>query len=500
MNLKIIAVALVAAVGSTSHLSAQVMISPALQSGASEDAQTLAQAAKPSIGVISLYAMSMPDPLLKYRLWPAAEHRQSENSSPLVSRALLLKSQVSRQKTVEFSERYNEWIEMRLEDLPGDQIRAVLVPYATALNELRRAENLMQLDYDLQLDQMSGPEIIATLLPEFQEMKSLARVLQLRARLAVSEGRWDDFVDDCRLGFRLSEIAGHSTDFLLGRILGFGISGMILDVIEEAIQRPRCPNLYWALVSLPTERLFELRESLEFESVFMGRILGSAGSLPDKPIGENAARNRLLEIVRDAGLVLSNNRMSSEQSAALLAGMYVVTMAEPSRELLAETETWGERAYELSSSEAVLRAAQLRYLRIRDRWIAWSMLPYEAWEPYRAELNEAFDVTIAPYDVLSSLVQSLMPAVGVAVNAARRRAQQRNFLCTLESIRMHTYETGGFPESIETIRPVPAWHDTLSVKPFGYQKSSEQRATLTRAARWPGDTETTLLLELKGES
>ena len=103
-------------------------------------------------------------------------------------------------------------------------------------------------------------------------MRTLARVLSLRARLAIREQRWDDLVDDCRVGFRLAEVAGHSTDFLVGRLVGFAIANTMMEVIEQAIQQPGCPNLYWALASLPSARLFETRNSLEFESILISRV------------------------------------------------------------------------------------------------------------------------------------------------------------------------------------------------------------------------------------
>ncbi len=73
----------------------------------------------------------------------------------------------------------------------------------------------------------------------------------------------------------------------------------------------------------------------------------------------------------------------------------------------------------------------------------------------------------------------------------------RTMLLTLEAIRMHAAANGQLPASIEKMRPVPAWHDAISAKPFGYHRNTPTKATLTRARRWNGDTETTIHLELK---
>ena len=449
---------------------------------------------------ITLYAMPQTDPLFRYRLWPAPESRRQINPTPLITRALLLENQVPPDVRKEFNRKQGDWAELPLDRLPREEIRRLLSGYESVFRELRRAENLMQLDYDIQLDQLSGPELLGTLLPEFQGMRELARLLALRARVAVAEQRWDDFVADCRSGFRLAEIAGHSTDFLLGRIVGFAMSNMMMSVIEEAIQRPGCPNLYWALVALPDQRLFETRESLEFESVLLARVFDAAEPLPDRPIGEDAARERIRKLVTEARLVLSNLAEDDDdrESSSLMAGLFVAMMTEPSRELLDETGVWRNRADQLSPSEAVLRASRLTFSRKRDHWVGWSMLPPHLWDEYASERNEAFAGQQPRADLLAALIRGLMPAVDASHQAGRRSFQKRNLLCTLEAIRMHAAEKGEFPASIKTLRPVPAWQDAITLESFGYQRTAPDRAVVSRASRWSGDTDTKLVIELKG--
>ncbi len=329
----------------------------------------------------------------------------------------------------------------------------------------------------------------------------MGRLLNLRARLAIAEKRWDDVINDCRLGFRLAEVAGHSTDFLVGRLVGFAITGTMFSVIEEAIQYPECPNLYWALAGLPENRLFETRDSIEYESVLISRIFEDTDPLPDHPIGAVAARERIRNMSREADLTMFyavGNEKDQTESTQLLSGMYVVMMAEPSRELLANTPQWGERATDLSAPEAVLRATQLKLARTRDRWVAWSLLPPELWDEYEVERNAAFAVNESSLDLMESLVSMLTPAVHAARMAGLRTHQQRNVLLTVEAIRMHAASTGQLPTTIQNMRPVPAWRDSIAAKPFGYHRVSPTKATLTRAPRWNGDAETTIDIELKG--
>ncbi|MCG8649308.1 MAG: hypothetical protein MI861_05725, partial [Pirellulales bacterium] len=198
-------------------LNAQTLVSPALQ----ESKPAPPEEHNP-IKVLKIYAAAEPDPALRYRFWPAPEKRTEGNPVPLVNRSIMLSLQElnNQASRTEFSDKWNRWSEMSLSELPCDEVREFLTQFGSVpLGELARAENDMRLEYDLKLREMSAPEIIQTLLPEFQEMRYLARLLQLRARLAAAEQRWDDMASDIRLGFRLAEVAGLSTEFLVGRLV-----------------------------------------------------------------------------------------------------------------------------------------------------------------------------------------------------------------------------------------------------------------------------------------
>ncbi len=472
----------------------QTMVSPAF----SKDKPQAAEA-KPEPKVIKIYAAAEPDPALRYRFWPAHELRRQGNPMPFISRAILLSVQANQGPNVqqEFIQKYEQFSEASLDELPADEVREFLQKYGgAALRELARAENLFDLDYDLRLDEMSASELIETVLPEIQESRALARLLYLRARLAIAQQRWDDFVHDVRLGFRLAECTGRGNDFLIGRLVCYAICGVMMNAVEEAIQQPGCPNLYWALASMPETRLSEIRDSLEFETVLLARLFRDVRTLPDTEIGEQAARIKLLDLVEEAGQLFGSfHGMDVEATAQMIAGFYVVTMADPSREMLAATDAWGDKAYALSSSEAVLRAMQLKFDRIRDSWAKWSLLPPEMWRDYKdeAEMNLKLDNRT---DVIEIMVSHLAPASDAARRASRRMVQNRNMLLTIEAIRMHAAVHGQLPESIDKLRPVPAWTDGLAFKPFGYTRTSPSTATFLQEPRYGRDQESTMQIQL----
>ncbi|MDG2221085.1 MAG: hypothetical protein P8L85_06880 [Rubripirellula sp.] len=462
------------------------------------DKTEVAESERPNVFLLS--PRSQPDPMLRYRLWPAVELRKRGNPAALVSRALLLAATVSPETKKQFAESSSEWSDLSLEQLPVEQVQKLLSSYSFALNELRRAENLFGIEYDLHLEGSSATEMLQTLLPELQEMRQLARLLQLQARLAIAQGRWDDAVRDLRVGFRLAEFAGHSTEFMIGRLVGLAISGVMMNVVEEAIEQPDCPNLYWALSGLPSERLFDTKQALEFETVLLALLFDVGDPLPDTPIGANAARVKIARLIENASEGFGVLESDEGQAAGmqLTAGLYVVSATEPSRELLAETKQWAGRVDQLSSSEAVLRASLLKFNRIRDKWLAWLSLPAEFWDDYAEQRQAALDDFESNGDLLFQMMTAFMPSLDAAHNAGLRARQQHHLLLSIEAIRMHAGQTGELPESLELLKPVPAWRDAITGKPFEYTRASLTESVLRRGPRFSGDEESTFQLRLRG--
>lgn len=480
---------------------AQVLLAPGLGDGSAK-AVGAKKTERPKSTVIKIHGAAEPDPAIHYRFWPASEDRVNGNMMPFVSRAILMTSQrlIERTGAGTFSGENEKWSKLSLSELPKDAVREMLSKKAyPALSELERAENLMRIDYDLRPGELTPNELIQTLLPDLQQMRSVARLLSLRCRLAAAEGRWNDFARDCRLGFRLSEAAARSGDFLVSRLVGFAISGMMLGNIEEAMQQPGCPNLYWALVTIPVDHLFEIRESLEFESALLTRLIDTK-KLPNEPIGEVAARQMIRQLSADAAEllgVLSDD--AGKFNSQFLSGVYVVSMADQAREDLEATEKWKGRAKDLSAAEAVLRSTRLRINRMKDDWLKWSLLPPELVGDYQKEIEQAME-TGAPNDILRTLVLQLTPAVMAAKRSGMRSRQYRNFLLTIEALRMHASVNGELPKKLDGLRPVPAWHDSLTQKPFEYLRTSPTTAMLIREARHSGDKETNFEIQLTAEA
>jgi len=79
----------------------------------------------------------------------------------------------------------------------------------------------------------------------------LAKALKVRCRAEVAAGRIDAALRTEQTMFAMSQHLGeHLT--LIGELVGVAIAQGALDPLEEMLERPDCPNLYWALTYLPS--------------------------------------------------------------------------------------------------------------------------------------------------------------------------------------------------------------------------------------------------------
>ncbi|WP_404306163.1 hypothetical protein [Neorhodopirellula lusitana] len=470
---------------------AQVMVSPAFDQPAADDRSVSAGS-----NTFVLHPQSAPDPLLRHRLWPAPQNRLDHDPMPWVSRALIL-MQSSAAHNVEDDPQHFQWNELPLDQYPVAQVRESLGKYRVAMSELDRIENAMKVQYDLGLDQLSVHETIGLLLPEFQDMRVLSRLLETQIRVALVEQRYEDAIRSLRVGFRLAQVAARSTDLLVGRVIGISIAQRMMNVLEVAVQQPGFPNMYWALAALPRENLFEVRDSIEFESTLFTKLLPNHGDLPPQPIGQIAAAEALQNLANDFHGILigvSADPEDDRRQAALMISLYVASHADSSRQQLALDPVLAKYAADFSGSEAVLRTISRRLISIRDQWLAWQSIPLEIRNRDGGQPSPDLVRLQASSDLIDRVASELLPQF-VQANYSQRADQQLARLITLEALRMHVAHSGELPESLSQLEPVPAWHDAVSGQPFDYRRIDPSHAVLTRVANSGNDPNTKTFIQ-----
>lgn len=85
---------------------------------------------------------------------------------------------------------------------------------------------------------------------ELQHFRGFARLLRVKVRLEIHEGRYDEAVESLKIGFHLARHIGEQPTILYP-LVGIAIRGIFMADLHELMERPDSPNLYWAISAQP---------------------------------------------------------------------------------------------------------------------------------------------------------------------------------------------------------------------------------------------------------
>lgn len=448
--------------------------------------------------VVRLSAAAEPGPPLRYLFWPRHSDRLQENSMASFSRAVLMATDIGRGDPTLGKPERNEWLSGPWQDAYASDIETSLGRYETVFAELERATNRMEIDYPIVGKEMTGVKLYQLLLPEIQSSRDLARLLMLRSRLEMHRGQWDQFCRTMQTMFRLSDMVGGSNDIIVSKLVAIAIAEQAFARIEEASALPESPNFYWALASIPP-KLFEIRNSLDFEVFGVLRAVPSANDLPDEILGEQAAADRLRQFFATLeGLFAIEGGQSDEREGMAFSALAVLGGVKDARDLLRSTPQWADRVDQLSPSEVLLRAIAMRLHQTTGDFIKWHWLPASIRSQYldqtRSLIANANDGVAAQLEPANALIARLMPALQAVERASLRLKQAQAWLVTQQAIRMSPID-GELVTDLDKLVP-PAWPDPFTGEAFGYIKTNATTATMKRSPRNPGDKETSFQIEL----
>jgi hypothetical protein len=80
--------------------------------------------------------------------------------------------------------------------------------------------------------------------------RDLAFALDIRARLQIDQGQYDEALSTLRINLRMGKHLGDGPTLVQGMV-GISAAALSLRRVEEMIQRRDAPNLYWALRDIP---------------------------------------------------------------------------------------------------------------------------------------------------------------------------------------------------------------------------------------------------------
>jgi hypothetical protein len=320
-----------------------------------------------------------------------------------------------------------------------------------ALREADRAARMDKPDWQILLKVKT--EGIGLLLPDVQKLRMLAAGLQDRFRAEVAGGRTDDALYTARTMFALSRHLGeHPT--LIGDLVGIAIATITIGPLEDLLEQPNCPNLYWALTNLPSP-LISIETGLEGERIL---IHGEFKELDDR---EPMSAEQIKKLIAHIEKIRSFEKKPQKPVRAWLdERVKNQELVRGARGRLLEYGIPEERLARFPADQVILLDERLRYEVRRDEVMKFMILPTWQVEELISRIKPAKE---------EGLLDFLVPAIQKVRKAQGRLEQRIALLRCVEALRLYAAaHDSKLPDKLSDC-PVPLPDDPFTGKPFRYK-------------------------------
>ncbi len=356
------------------------------------------------------------------------------------------------------------WEESSVEKLPVAEVKKYLQQYALSFRALDSAAKADRCDWEFA--SKVSVQNIEPLLAEVQTYRELARFQKLRVRVALAENDFESALRDIRTGVRLGKDVGEGPT-LINALVGIAIASIFLNELEQMVQRPNAPNVYWALTTLP-HPLIDPRPSLEGEGRIFDNLFPNAKQLEKGPVSAeraNALLDEMLTAFSTMGAVVPNGGVGALPLAA-----FVALNAPGARKQLAELG-WAAAVIEkMPPAQVVALRAVAAYRVITDDQTKCFSLPLPEGRAELAKARTRADkLKKDSGDPIVAAFAMTLPAVEKVYEAHTRTNRRVAVLRAVEAVRLHAAANGGRPpQSLADIKVVPVPDDPYTLKPFEY--------------------------------
>jgi hypothetical protein len=424
---------------------------------------------------LNIQPMAAPRPALKYTLLPEVRELSPGNPAQWYIRCF------AEQRNFFFSKGANaersRYLALPLAELPLEK----LDNYGG--NALRQADWGARSDaLDWQIIQRVQTDGLDLMQPELESLRILAAGLKVRFRAEVAGKRFDDAIGTAKTMFGLARHLGEHPTEQANRI-GLAIAELALGAIEEMVQQPGCPNLYWALTDLPCP-LVDLRKGIQGQHAMVATEMRAI--LDDRPMTDaqiEKVMNRL------SGIIGFAREQAGRSPRSLRAEVAMRT--KDLEKLKAARRTLVERGM---THEAVQNSPFAQFMLARNFW-EWTIrtdaiqkfppaqvvlaMEKSRYESSRDEAAKLLGLPLWQMDKIlsnndsSGLFADLLPNI-VKVRVEQGSLEQRIALLRLvEALRLHAAaHDGRLPEKWDELS-VPGPDDPFTGKAFQYKVDSQ---------------------------
>lgn len=318
--------------------------------------------------------------------------------------------------------------------------------------QIIRAGSMSYADWQYPLRSERPYEI---LIPDIQSQRILVgRGMTVWIRQQLSQGKTDKAIQGIEAQLACGRHCA-ATPFIVCHLVGFSIANMGFDNLELAIQSGDCPNMYWALATLPPTLQ-------DLGSVVRWELWASPARLnePLPAIGSNQwgpVANKFIDLYSEA----SSERYSREEGEALQNKIELLAKNELSMKFgFADDEV-----QRMTKEERIMRWIYLQYLQFRSQVEPLAFQSSKQIIATKIKIEAASKDLFAATGAKSSPFPVDLPQGMLACRIFERRAK---FIQAIEAIRDYAGRNNGdLPAKLEDLH-LQAPYDPFTEQPFIY--------------------------------
>jgi hypothetical protein len=416
-----------------------------------------AQDGEPQPRKLTVQPAAEPKPALKYLLLPEIRNIQPGNAALSYLRAMSPDMYGNFMRLPpDFWEKIEQWKEGPVAIMPREAHFSLPTGSLNLIDDGARREFC---DWDM-LDRIRKGGM-GTLVPEVQVTRTFAAWLALRVRLEMLEGKYDEATFTFQTLLALSRHVGEAPT-LINSLVGMAIAGIAVEQIEEFIQQPGAPNLYWALMDLP-HPLIDMRKAMESEKLSLDFHFPELEKIGKEALGPQ-------ELARVTKLCSDNWGIAGSRSGTFgrkleLVGL-VLEAYPAARQALLDSGRKSQDIDALPMLQVVLIDHYQRFKQARDDLLKWNSAPW--WYASKGMNKALGEIKSKSRSRELWPFGTLIAAIDHVRLASVRLERKFAVLGCIEAIRMHVAATGKLPAELADIADLPVPADPVTSKPFEY--------------------------------
>ncbi len=417
---------------------------------------------------IEITPAATPAAAMKYRLFPSSAKLTPGNAAPIYLR---IRYQTTDALWDQITQNSDKWLNIPVDRFPTAEARKFLDGWNRQLEQIAFGARRSHCDWDYTIPEQRH-NIIDVALPDCQGMRQWIRLLSLKARLEIAEGKYDDAVRTIQTGMALSR---HITDgpFFINGLVGLAGIHVMLDRCEELIARPGAPNLYWALATLPSP-VVDFRREIEIERRLFENLIPELEQVESDQPRTAAQWSSILARIHERLVQISRDYREPELKAFAgwdLARFKAESLAPARAYLKSLPDLNDARRSAIGDDQAVAMFVAGRHRELWDDLFKASYLPLRQALPQldaaEQRMQAARSGSLLPFTALH-------PALGALFRNHMKVERRIAALRVIEAIRLHAAAHGGrLPESLGQIAEVPVPDDPATGEPFIYRAADD---------------------------